>query len=55
MKCARCPFKGSIGTDLTGRENGMIPNTFIKRIEYLCATCLNKVSIDDRLPPRERK
>lgn len=53
MKCARCPFMGSIGIDLTGRENGMIPHTHIKRIDYLCAECLNKVAIDDRLPPRE--
>ena len=53
MKCARCPFQGSIGLTLTGRENGMIPGTHIKRIDYLCAECLNRPAIDDRLPPRE--
>lgn len=53
VKCARCPFMGSIGIDLTGRENGMIPGTHIKRIDYLCVECLNRPAIDDRLPPRE--
>jgi len=46
MTCADCGIKGIIGRTLFGRAAGMIPNTHMNRVDYLCAVCTVKMPID---------